>query len=97
MARQLLPCVYHMAGRKEGALYSGVTSDLVRRAGEHKTATKGHTARYKIRTLVWYEVHNTMDSAIQREKNIKKWRREWKLQLIEEKNPRWQDLYGEIL
>ncbi len=86
-----------MASRKNGALYSGVTSDLVHRVGEHKTATEGHTAKYNIRTLVWYEVHNKMESAIKREKDVKKWRREWKVQLIEEKNPRWQDLYGEIL
>ena len=86
-----------MASRKDGALYSGVTSDLIRRVGEHKTATEGHTAKYNIRSLVWFEVHNTIDSAIQREKNIKKWRREWKLRLIEEGNPRWEDLYGEIL
>ncbi len=86
-----------MASRKDGALYSGVTSDLIRRVGEHKTATAGHTTKYNIQSLVWYEVHNTMDSAIQREKNIKKWRREWKIQLIEEGNPQWQDLYGEIL
>ena len=97
MNNNFLPCVYLMASRKDGALYSGVTSDLVRRVGQHKTATVGHSAQYNIRNLVWYEAHNTMNSAIQGEKNIKKWKRQWKIRLIEEKNPGWQDLYGEIL
>ena len=92
------PCVYIMAGRRDGPLYIGVTSNLVQRIGQHKIGVpKGHTDKYDIRSLVWYELHSSMESAISREKAMKKWRRAWKIALIEETNPRWTDLYGQIL
>ncbi|HEV2111213.1 MAG TPA: GIY-YIG nuclease family protein [Gammaproteobacteria bacterium] len=92
------PCVYILASDKNGTLYTGVTSDLVKRIWEHKNgSTEGFTKKYDIHTLVWYEQHETMESAISREKTIKKWRRAWKLELIEESNPEWRDLYPEII
>lgn len=92
------PTVYLLANRKRGTLYIGVTSDLVRRVAEHKTgALGGFTKRYEIHQLVWYEAHGSMGSAIKREKAIKKWKRSWKLELIETNNPDWWDLYDTIL
>lgn len=86
--------VYLLASRKQGTLYLGVTKDLVRRVYEHKTkAAPGFTARYDIRRLVWFECYDDPTSAIAREKEIKKWQRAWKIQLIEESNPDWTDLY----
>ena len=74
-----LPCVYILASQRNGTLYAGVTSDLIRRVWEHKNdLTDGFTKRYGVHTLVWYEVHDNMESAIRREKAIKKWRRTWK-------------------
>ena len=91
------PCVYILASRRNGTLYVGVTSNLLRRIWEHKAdSIDGFTSRYGVHTLVWYEVHETMSSAISREKNIKRWNRRWKLELIERLNPDWRDLYGEI-
>ncbi len=81
-----------------GTLYVGVTSNLVKRVHEHRTdAAEGFTKRYKVHTLVWYELHETMESAIQREKTIKEWKRVWKLELVESANPHWRDLYPDIL
>jgi putative endonuclease len=93
-----LPCVYILASKKDGVLYIGVTSDLVKRSWEHKNnVVEGFTRKYNVHRLVWYETHETMLTAIQREKQIKKWNRDWKIKLIEKENPEWCDLYTEIL
>lgn len=87
-----------MASKRNGTLYIGVTSDLIKRVWEPKNdLVEGFTKRYSIHRLVWYEVHDSMDSAIQREKSIKEWKRAWKLELIERANPDWQDLYDRIV
>ena len=87
-----------MASKKNGTLYIGVTSDLAKRIWEHKNAmVEGFSKRYGVRNLVWYEVHETMESAITREKRLKDWKRAWKLELIESTNPNWQDLYETIV
>jgi putative endonuclease len=89
--------VYILANRRGGTLYVGVTSDLVRRAFEHREGlVPGFTKRYGIKMLVYYERHDTAAAAIQREKNIKHWPREWKIDLILSMNPDWRDLYDEI-
>jgi len=89
--------VYILASGKNGTLYVGVTSDLFKRIYEHKqNIIDGFTKKYAIHTLVYYEMHEDVWEAIIREKRIKKWNRVWKLQLIEEKNPEWRDLYNEI-
>ena len=91
------PCVYILASERNGTLYVGVTSSLVKRVWEHKNdLVQGFTKRYEVHTLVWYEGHETMESAIAREKAIKEWRRAWKLELVEERNPAWRDLYEEL-
>ena len=96
MERQ--PCVYLLASHKNGTLYTGVTSNLVKRTWEHKHhAVEGFTGKYRVTTLVWYEVHETMESAIRREKAIKNWKRAWKVRAIESINPRWRDLYYDLL
>ena len=93
MAKQ--PCVYLMASRRNGTLYVGVTSDLMKRVWEHKNeAVDGFTKLHGVHKLAWYEMHESMESAIAREKAIKAWKRKWKLQLIEKANPEWEDLYG---
>lgn len=93
-----LPCVYILASRRNGTLYVGVTSDLVKRVWEHKNdLADGFTKDYGVHMLVWYESHPTMESAITREKNIKAWKRLWKLDLIEKMNPSWDDLYAQIV
>ena len=87
-----------MASQKNGTLYVGVTSDLVKRVWQHKSdLADGFTKEYKVHTLVWYEIHETMESAIVREKNIKAWKRLWKLELIERSNLDWNDLYDQIV
>ena len=89
--------VYILASRVGGTLYVGVTSDLLRRVYEHKEKlVKGFTKRYGVARLVYFEQFGEVDAAIQREKQLKKWRRVWKVQLIEEKNPNWDDLYPTI-
>ena len=86
--------VYLLASKRSGTLYLGVTNDLGRRVWEHKTkAVPGFTARYAVDRLVWYEVYARIDEAIAREKALKKWRRAWKVALIEAMNPDWCDLY----
>ena len=91
------PCVYILASKRNGTLYVGVTSDLLARTWQHKnTVTDGFTNKYAVYYLVWYELHERMDSAIAREKAIKKWNRTWKLKLIEKSNPEWKDLYNDI-
>ncbi|MCY3957787.1 MAG: GIY-YIG nuclease family protein [Chloroflexi bacterium] len=93
-----IPCVYILASQRNGTLYVGVTSDLPGRIWQHRAdLVPGFTRKYGVHRLVWYEVHSTMESAIQREKTIKGWRRAWKLELIEKANPDWRDLYQEIL
>ncbi|GAB6269806.1 MAG: GIY-YIG nuclease family protein [Smithella sp.] len=92
------PAVYILASAKNGTLYTGVTSDLVKRIWEHKNnLVDGFTKRYGVHDLVWFELHDTMDFAIDREKNIKEWKRAWKLKLIEKDNPDWRDLYIDIV
>ena len=92
------PCVYILANKRNGTLYVGVTSDLVRRIWQHKNdVIRGFTSRYGVHTLVWYETHESMESAITREKAIKEWKRSWKLELIERNNPTWRDLYNDIV
>jgi putative endonuclease len=91
------PCVYILASRRNGTLYVGVTSDLLKRVWQHKNDfVEGFSKRYGVHMLVWYEPHDSMDSAIKREKNIKKWNREWKLALIEKSNPGWKDLFDNL-
>jgi putative endonuclease len=91
------PCVYILANRRNGTLYIGVTRDLARRSSEHREdIIDGFTKRYGVHMLVYAEFHATMGIAIEREKQIKKWRRAWKIRLIEEANPTWRDLYEEI-
>jgi putative endonuclease len=89
--------VYLTASRKHGTLYLGVTNNLVRRIHEHKTkVAPGFTSQYNVVRLVWYEAYDDPMNAITREKDIKKWRRDWKVRLIEEENPEWVDLYSSI-
>ena len=89
--------VYILASKKNGTLYTGVTSNIIKRTWQHKNGLiEGFSKKYNIKNLVYYEVHANPESAITREKQIKKWRRAWKLRLIEEKNPEWKDLYEEI-
>jgi putative endonuclease len=92
------PCVYILASERNGTIYVGVTSDVVRRAWEHKTdAMEGFTRKYGVHMLVYYEQHSTMPDAILREKQLKRWKRVWKMELIERFNPTWRDLYEDIL
>ena len=87
------PCVYILASKRNGTLYVGVTSDLVRRVWEHKNGeVAGFTQQYGVKLLVYLEPHHTMADAILREKQIKKWRRAWKTALIRRDNPDWRDL-----
>ena len=96
MERQ--PCVYMLASKRNGTLYTGVTSNLLKRVWEHKNnLVEGFTKKYGVHTLVWYELHDTMDSAIQREKTIKNWKRAWKLKVIEKMNSYWRELYSDLL
>ncbi len=86
--------VYILASQRNGTLYTGVTSNLIQRVWQHKQGfADGFTGKYGVKKLVHFEVHETAESAITREKQIKKWRRAWKLRLIEENNPDWNDLY----
>ena len=91
------PCVYLLASKKNGTLYTGVTSNLARRIYTHKRKIiAGFTGRYDVRRLVYYERHDTMAATISREKQIKSWQRRWKINLIETQNPRWRDLYEDL-
>lgn len=91
------PYVYMLANHRDGTLYVGVTSDLLQRVWEHRNdAMDGFTKRYAVHRLVWYEQHENMESALAREKAIKRWKREWKVKLIEAGNPVWRDLYEEL-
>ncbi|QEE24371.1 GIY-YIG nuclease family protein [Rhodanobacter glycinis] len=92
------PCVYMLASKHNGTLYIGVTSDLIKRVWQHRNqVVEGFTSRHRIHDLVWYEQHETMESAILREKQLKEWKRVWKLRLIEGENPEWRDLYPTLL
>jgi putative endonuclease len=89
--------VYILASKRNGTLYTGITSNLIQRVWQHKNnIIEGFTKKYNVKTLVFYEVHDNVESAIAREKRIKKWRRAWKLQLIESMNSEWNDLFEEI-
>jgi len=91
------PCVYMLASKKNGTLYIGVTSNLVQRIWQHREGVvEGFTDKYDVKTLVWYEQHETMESAITREKQMKKWNRDWKINAIERENPQWEDLWPQI-
>jgi len=92
------PVVYMLASRPQGTLYIGVTSDLVLRMHQHRNGlVEGFTRRYGVHRLVWFEQHATMEAAITREKQLKKWRRDWKLDLIAQHNQLWKDLWTEVL
>ncbi len=89
--------MYILATQRNGTLYIGVTSDLIQRIWQHRDGgVEGFTQQHAVKTLVWYEQHETMDSAITREKTLKRWNRDWKLRLIERRNPEWADLWFEI-
>ena len=92
------PAVYILASNRNGTLYIGVTSDLVKRIWEHRNnMVEGFTKRYGVHHLVWYDQHESMESAIEQEKRLKEWKRVWKLEWIERTNPEWQDLYHTIV
>ncbi len=96
MERQ--PAVYILTNKRNGTLYIGVTSDLANRIWEHKNnMVEGFTKKYNLHRLVWYELHDDMESAIIHEKRLKEYKRSWKLKLIESMNPDWQDLYDSIV
>ena len=98
LMKQKSPCVYLLANKPNGVLYLEVTSDLIKRVWQHKNAfVDGFSKKYNVHHLVWFEQHGSMESAITRENNIKKWKREWKARLIEENNPEWRDLYIEVI
>jgi putative endonuclease len=91
------PCVYILASRRNGTLYTGVTRYPIARIWQHKEGlVSGFTKKYGVHRLVYIELHDTMPAAIKREKQIKEWKRAWKLQLIESVNPTWKDLYEDI-
>lgn len=95
--RERNPCVYMLASQRNGTLYIGVTSDLLERLWLHRNGeVNGFTKDYGVRQLVWFEQHDTMLSASTREKQLKQWKRDWKLRLIEENNPYWHDLWDQI-
>ncbi len=92
------PAGYILASGRNGTLYTGVTSNLVGRTWQHKEhVVDGFTKKYDVTIVVWYELHGTMESAILREKQVKAWKREWKIRLIEETNPYWNDLWTDII
>ena len=91
------PCVYILASKRNGTFYVGVTSNLIQRIWQHKNKqVQGFTERYGVDQLVYFELHEDMSEAILREKRIKKWNRQWKVNLIEKDNPHWEDLWGQI-
>jgi len=90
--------VYILASKKNGTLYIGVTNNLLKRVHEHKNdLMEGFTQKYRVHSLVYYEVYSDIVDAITREKRMKKWKRQWKIELIEKTNPRWRDLYFDIM
>lgn len=97
MPRDRQPCVYILASQRNGTVYIGVTSNLLARIHQHRDeVTKGFTAQYSVKRLVWFEMHGDMAAAITREKQLKKWNRAWKLRLIEDANPQWRDLAEQL-
>jgi putative endonuclease len=91
------PCVYILASNRNGTLYIGVTSNLLARVWQHKSnQVDGFKKKNKVHYLVWYESHESMESAIAREKALKYWQRQWKIRIIEQMNPEWRDLYDEL-
>jgi putative endonuclease len=97
MRREFLPAVYILANKRNGTLYTGVTSELVQRIHQHREGTvPGFTSKHGVKRLVWFEQHATMEHAIVREKRIKKWNRVWKLELIERDNLGWRDLAEDL-
>jgi len=98
MSRFAFIAVYIMASSRNGTIYIGVTANLIERAQQHRDgAVEGFTQKYGCKTLVWFEQHQEMHTALAREKELKKWRREWKLALIEKTNPQWRDLSEDFL
>ena len=98
MKRERVYAVYMLASKPHGTLYIGVTGDLVSRIAQHKSnESPGFTSQYKVHFLVWFEYHGEIGAAIQREKTMKKWPRQWKINLIERDNPHWVDLYPQLL
>jgi putative endonuclease len=90
--------VYILASRRHGTLYIGMTDNLARRYSEHHVgAVPGFTRKYGVKILVWYELHESRESAFVRERQLKKWNRAWKLALIERSNPKWQDLASQLV
>jgi len=90
--------VYILASKRNGTMYIGITSDLIKRIWQHKQKrAEGFTKKYNVSTLVYFEEYSDPKEAIKREKNIKAWQRKWKLGLIEENNPNWEDLYNKII
>ena len=90
--------VYILSSKRNGTLYTGMTYDLVKRVWQHRNGQiEGFTKKYDVKHLVYYEPHTSAESAIKREKQIKKWLRQWKLNLIEKNNPNWNDLYEKIV
>ena len=97
MREEKHPAVYIIANKRNGTIYLGVTSALWNRIATHKSKSlPGFSSKYGVANLVWYEHHQTMETAIRREKQLKKWNRNWKLELIEKMNPKWRDLHEEI-
>jgi putative endonuclease len=92
------PAVYILASRRNGTLYIGVTSNLIKRVWHHRNVmAEGFTSRYTVHRLVYFEIHEDMNQAIAREKRLKEWKRAWKMRIIEEKNPDWIDLWNQII
>jgi putative endonuclease len=90
--------VYILASKKNGTLYIGVTNNIIRRVYEHKNdEVEGFTKKYEVHKLVYYEQTENIESALNREKQLKKWNREWKINLIQKENPNWKDLYNELI
>ncbi len=98
LATMKYPCVYILANKKNGTLYIGVTSNIVQRIYQHKhKMVEGFTEKYGVNLLVYYEQHATMETAILKEKQMKEWQRQWKINLIERENPQWLDLYDSLV
>ncbi len=96
MRAEIQPAVYILASRRNGTLYIGVTSDLCSRIAQHKDGSiPGFTKKYDVKILVWYQYFDAMAEAIKREKQMKEWKRDWKIKLIQSSNPDWRDLYAE--
>ena len=89
--------VYILASKRNGTIYVGMTDDLIKRVWQHRTGVvEGFTKTYGLKSIVWYEAHDTREAALVRERQMKKWNRAWKLRLIEETNPIWRDLWNDI-